>query len=92
MQADTYTSVKTHVMRTNTHHPLGYHSTLHALIDARSTWPHRQTRPATDLAVDPWHRWPECSAPPALLSRRCQEQAQTHLAEYTQWEKHFPSS
>lgn len=26
----------------------------------------RQTRPATDLAVDPRHRWPECSSPPAL--------------------------
>lgn len=50
-----------------THHPLGYQSTLHASIDARSTWPHRQTRPATDLAADPRDRWPERSAPPALL-------------------------
>lgn len=54
-------------MHTNTHRPLGYRSTLHAPIDARSTWPHRQTRLATDLAADPQHRWPEHSAPPALL-------------------------
>lgn len=45
----------------------GYQSILHAPTDARSTWPHRQTRLATDLAADPWNRWPERSAPPALL-------------------------
>lgn len=54
-------------MHTNTHHPLGYKSTLHARIDARSTWPHRKTCMATDLAGDLQDRWPERSAPPALL-------------------------
>lgn len=55
------------VMHTDTHRLLGCQSTLHAPIDARCTWLHRQTRPATDLAADQRHRWAERSAPPGLL-------------------------